>query len=210
MPICWPEILLIMIATLLLLVGYHILLIRRIRRAPLTTAVGLTNQLRQQWTRIVMQERRDVLAVQALRNWVMASTFLASTAILIALGILNAATRPSDFAQISHALNLVGTHNCALWMVKMMVLAIDFFLAFFNFTLAIRYFNHAGYGVGMPDQSNGPATHEFIAGIINQASPALYCWHALLLPGHPTGAVDLRPHMDARRDRHAGLGVVPA
>ena len=154
-----------------LVVGiYHLHLYVKIRRRPETTAVGMTNLMRQQWVQTIMADRRDILAVQTLRNWVMASSLLASTAILIALGVLNVAVRPSGFQEITHALNIAGTRSETLWVLKLLLLVVDFFLAFFNFTLAIRYFNHAGYGLGLPDQHKGLASHEFVADVVNHAS----------------------------------------
>ena len=157
-------------ASFLVLAGYHTHLYFKVRRSPESTAIGMTNMMRQQWVMTIMEERRDILAIQTLRNWVMASSFLASTAILIALGILNAAVRPDGFVDITHALNLVGTRSEALWVLKLMLLVVDFFLAFFNFTLAIRYFNHAGFGVGLPDKHEGVASHEFVTEVINHGS----------------------------------------
>jgi len=157
-------------ASALLLGLYHLHLYLTIKRKPEKTAVGMTNVMRQQWVETIMAERRDILAVQTLRNWVMASSLLASTAILIALGILNTVVRPAGFQEMSNALNIVGTHSETLWVVKLMLLAVDFFLGFFNFTLAIRYFNHAGYGLGLPDTHSGVASHEFVTEVVNHAS----------------------------------------
>ena len=116
---------------------YHLHLVYRVRHKPQTTTVGLTNQVRCKWVKSVMADRRDILAVQTLRNQMMAATFLASTAILISLGLLRAAIRPGLFGEISQALNLTGARTETLWMVKLMLLAVLFFSAFFNFTLAI-------------------------------------------------------------------------
>ena len=129
------------IASAILVGVYHFYLYVTVRRSPEKTAIGMTNLMRQQWVQTIMGERRDILAVQTIRNWVMASSFLASTAILVALGVLNAAIRPNSFLDVSNAINIVGTTNETLWIIKLMILVVDFFLAFFNFTLAIRYFN---------------------------------------------------------------------
>ena len=148
---------------------YHLHLYIKVKRTPETTAVGMTNLMRKQWVETIMSERRDILAVQTLRNHVMASSLLASTSILIALGILNTVVRPAGFQEISQALNIVGTRSETLWVVKLMLLAVDFFLGFFNFTLAIRYFNHAGFGLGLPDRHIGVASHEFVIEVVNHA-----------------------------------------
>ena len=117
----------------------------------MTTAIGITNHVHLKWAEHVMQGGHDILAVQTLRNQVMAATFLASTAILISLGVIGLAFRPGMFAEVSHALNLTGVKSETIWLIKLMVLALLFFFAFFNFTLSIRYYNHAGFMINVPE-----------------------------------------------------------
>lgn len=62
-----PEILIIFSA-LILLIGNRLHLMYRIRRNPVTTAVGVTNHVRRNWVESVMREKRDIMAVQTLRN----------------------------------------------------------------------------------------------------------------------------------------------
>ena len=70
-------------ASIALFVGYHRFLARRLTRDPYYTVHALNNFARMRWVESVMQsDRADVLAVQTLRNSVMASSFMASTAIL--------------------------------------------------------------------------------------------------------------------------------
>ncbi len=166
----WAGDITALIVCLAVLGIYHVYLYRKIRREPLTTSIGVTEELRKEWVRIVMTERRDVLAVQTLRNWVMASSFLASTAILICLGVLNAAFRMGTLADVSHSLNLLGSRHEMVWMVKLMILSVAFLSAFFNFILAIRYFNHASFGLGLPDCADCLGSHDFIAGIVQRGS----------------------------------------
>lgn len=68
-----------------LLLAYHLWLLVRLRQKPLRTAIGLTQHVRRLWVESIVQERRDILAVQTLRNWIMAASLLASTAIVITL-----------------------------------------------------------------------------------------------------------------------------
>jgi uncharacterized membrane protein len=158
------------IATFLMLIVYHWLLIRRVRLNPLRTAVGITNHVRVQWVRSVMDGRCDILAVQTLRNGLMAANFLASTAILISLGLLSVAFRPGLFEEISHSLNLAGARSEFLWMFKLMLLVVLFFYAFFNFTLTIRYYNHAGFMINILEVHDPTVTPEGVAGVINQGA----------------------------------------
>ena len=67
----WIEGLLTFVGFLILVI-YHFRLIWRFKAAPLTTSFGVTDRLRRDWVESVMTEKRDILAVQTLRNWVMA------------------------------------------------------------------------------------------------------------------------------------------
>ncbi|MGR9088969.1 MAG: DUF599 domain-containing protein, partial [Gammaproteobacteria bacterium] len=102
--------------------AYHLLLYFRIRRAPLSTAVGLTRWVRTEWVRTVMRDGRDILAVRTLRNWTMAATFLASTAILIGLGIFNLAITADKQGGLSTVLSHFGSEHPGLWLVKLIIL----------------------------------------------------------------------------------------
>jgi uncharacterized membrane protein len=163
----WPEIILTSAACLILLL-YHSHLFYQVRKAPLTTSFGLTNRLRRDWVQAIMEGKKDILAVQTLRNWVMASSFLASAAMLIGLGVLNAAFRTEKLAECSQALNLFGTKSGAMWLIKLMVLIIDFFFAFFNFTLSIRYYNHASFAINVPASRDPIVTYDAVTKIINR------------------------------------------
>ena len=164
-----PEILVASAAFLILLV-YHVHLVYKVRTAPMTTSMGLTNRLRRDWVETVMEEKRDILAVQTLRNWVMASSFLASAAILIALGIMSAAFRSERIAEIAYAVNILGIKSEALWLIKLMLLIVDFFFAFFNFTLSIRYYNHASFAINVPRSHDPIVTYDAVAKIVNHGS----------------------------------------
>jgi len=163
------EIMLVVSAAVVI-IAYHVHLYTKVRRDPLTTAVGITNHARQMWVKGVIRDRRDIMAVQTLRNQVMAATFLASTAILISLGLFSAAFRPGVFSDISHALNLLGTKTETLWMFKLMLLGILFFVTFFNFTLAIRYYNHAGFMINTFEQDDASVSGEAVTQVVNHGA----------------------------------------
>jgi ABC-type multidrug transport system permease subunit len=129
-----PEIALASLA-LLILVLYHIHLFYQVRTRPVSTSIGLTNRLRREWVQAVMEGKQDILAVQTLRNWVMASSFLASTAILIGLGILNAAFRTDKIAAYTQAINLFGSTSQAVWLIRLIVLVVGILSGFLNVIL---------------------------------------------------------------------------
>ena len=123
---------------LALLVLYHVYLYRKVKVAPLATAIGTADAVRSRWVDDVIARQRDILAVQTLRNWTMAATFLASTAILIALGVFNLALTADRQGELVGFLNQTEVGSSHLWMEKLLILAIDFFFTFFNFTLPNR------------------------------------------------------------------------
>lgn len=139
-------------AALLLLLAYHLYLFKKIRNSPLETAIGAADQIRRLWVEDVMQRQRDILAIQTLRNWTMAATFLASTAILITLGIFNVILTTDRQGELSAIFNQLGNQTDLWWITKLTIVGINFFFAFFNFTLTIRYYNQAGFALTVPMQ----------------------------------------------------------
>jgi len=165
----WPEIIITSVGFLTLLI-YHIHLVYKVKTAPMSISIGLTNHLRREWVETIMEEERGILAVQTIRNWVMASSFLASAAILIGLGVLSAAFSAERAFEISQALNLFGTKSEEMWLIKLMLLAVDFFFAFFNFALSIRYYTHASFAINVPPSHDPIVTYDAVTKILNRGA----------------------------------------
>ena len=55
-------------------------------------------------------------------------------------------------------------------MFKLMMLGILFFVTFFNFTLAIRYYNHAGFMINTFEQNEATVSGESVTKVINHAA----------------------------------------
>src|SRR5262245_44671393 len=134
----------------ILVCGYYAYLRRQARKHnPHYTVHAVNTIARVRWVEAVMASgRMDVLAVQTLRNSVMAASFMASTAILLIIGVLtlSAAERSGE---LWHSLN-VGTPDLRLTTLKLLLLLADFFFAFFCFSMAVRFFNHVGYMINVP------------------------------------------------------------
>src|SRR5690349_19401880 len=100
------------LGSVLLIVGYHFFLRVCLKRDPLFTVHALNKLAREAWVDTIMRnEKPDVLAVQTLRNSVMASSFMASTAILLMVGALSTAGGAAHPGSSVHALNLTGATN---------------------------------------------------------------------------------------------------
>lgn len=139
------------LVSVLLVAAYHIFLRYKIRNDPTYTVQAINRIARTAWVETIMQDDKNaVLAVQTLRNSTMAATFLASTSVFMIIGVLTLSEQGDKLDATWHALNMVGAINPMLWMVKLILLLLDLFVAFFSFSMAIRVFNHVGYMINVP------------------------------------------------------------
>ncbi|KAI9208057.1 uncharacterized protein BJ171DRAFT_490110 [Polychytrium aggregatum] len=121
-----------------LLLGYHAILVYLIWRHTLVTVIGLTRDARRVWVMKIMEKPDSILGVQTLRNWVMSSSQLASTAVVILLALTAFIPIPGRSGQ---SLLAAPTDDPTL-IIKMAMLCVSFMVAFFAFTQSMRYFNH--------------------------------------------------------------------
>lgn len=157
----WTEIV-FGIGTFLVLTTYHVHWLFQVRKAPFQTYLGVTRHLRHMWVESIIADRRDILSVQSLRNWIMASSFLASTAMIIVLGIMGFLFKAENVSEIPFDTTLIFSHMKSLFAIKLLVLIVHFFFAFFSFTLSIRYMNQVSFMINIPIQST-QISSEFIA-----------------------------------------------
>jgi len=139
----------------MLVSAYQIFLRYKIKNDPTYTVQAVNKIARTAWVDTIMQDDKNaVLAVQTLRNSTMAATFLASTAVFMIIGVLTLSEQGEKLQAAWHALNMAGTTNPILWMMKLILLLLDLFVAFFSFAMAIRVFNHVGYMINVPLKLN--------------------------------------------------------
>jgi len=98
----------------------------------------------------------------------MAATFLASAAILIGLGIFNLAVTADKQGELSHLIAPFSSAHPGLWLVKLIILGADFLFAFFNFTLAVRYYNHTGFMINLPADTTTEISVEDVIEILDR------------------------------------------
>jgi uncharacterized membrane protein len=134
----------------LMFLGYLGFIRMKVRRNPSYTVQGITALARTAWVRSVMEDRKDILAVQTLRNSTMAATFLASTAILLTVGVLTLTGQGDKLRITWQALNFMGSTHESMLEVKLVVLLLDLFAGFFFFSSSIRLYNHVGYMINAP------------------------------------------------------------
>lgn len=153
-----------------ILFGYQVLNLVEVKRRPMSTSLGFNTRARDLWVRAVIRDKRDILAVQTLRNWTMAATFLASTAIVLALGFLNFALTSEGLSDLAHSFNLFGSTDHTLLIAKALTAVNVFLFTFFNFTLAVRAYNHVAFLINVPEGEDAAINPDIVAGAINRGA----------------------------------------
>lgn len=93
-------------------------------------------------------DKRNILAVQTLRNNIMGSTLMATTAILLC----SATAVFMSSAYFSTKQPLLGGDNPKLLSFKYLTLIACFLFSFFSYSQSIRYTNHVNFLVNIPLQ----------------------------------------------------------
>ena len=168
----WPYIvdLFAFLFCALLIAGYQVRLRRHIRKQPNLTVQGMNAQARAAWVESVMANGRDILAVQTFRNSSMAATLMASTAVILILAILNMLANADKISSVLHQINTWGSREPGMWIFKLMLLVVDFFVAFFAFSLAVRGYHHAGYLINVPVTGHHGVKPEQVVRVLGRAS----------------------------------------
>ncbi len=92
-------------------------------------------------------EKKNLLAIQSLRNTIMGSTLMASTAILMSstTGVFMTSTYFNSMSK-----PMLGGANDTLTSVKYMTLLFCFLFAFLCFMQSVRYLNHVNFLINVP------------------------------------------------------------
>ncbi|KAK7320134.1 hypothetical protein RJT34_04868 [Clitoria ternatea] len=150
---------------LLVFLMYHVWLVSTILRNPLRTVIGLNAESRHQWVLTMMSDplKNGVLAVQTIRNNIMASTLLATTAITLSslIGIFASGSWGSDDTAF---LTYSGSS------VKRISITICFLVAFLCNVQSIRYYCHVSFLITAPTLRDKREYMEYIAKTLNRGS----------------------------------------
>ena len=132
--------------------AYYGFLNMKVRANPTYTIHGVNALARSLWVEHIMRNTsKDIMAVQTLRNFIMGSSLMASTAALLIIGTLTLSGQAENIAQSWHALSLKESFVTELWIIKVMFLLLDFIVAFFAFAMSVRLANHVVFMVNVPE-----------------------------------------------------------
>ncbi|KAM1781092.1 hypothetical protein ACFX11_042351 [Malus domestica] len=165
-------------AGLLVMVAYHLWLLYRILAQPNSTVIGINSINRRFWVHAMMEEapKHGVLAVQTLRNNIMASTLLASTAITLCSLIALLMTSGTKYRA---ALFVFGDRSELAFSIKFFAILVCFLVAFLFNVQSIRYYSHASILINAPCKKMSPhhqhqyLTTDYVATTVNRGS---YFW----------------------------------
>ena len=157
--------------SLFLIGGYHLYLRARLYRDSSYTIQSVNNDARTAWVENIMAEKSNaILAVQTLRNSTMAATFLASTAILLMMGTLNLMQNSGNKNSLLHTLQSGIAAGDDMEQIKLLILLVAFFWAFFSFSMALRMYNHVGYLINASnDKHQFHPTPHYVSRLLNRS-----------------------------------------
>lgn len=113
--------------------------------SPAGTAHGAHTAIRSEWVKSAMgKPENGVMIIQTLRNSVMTSSFMATTAALALSGTLTLSGIGSTTSLIWQT-DALHSAEQVLRTIKLLLLSITFFLSFLFAAMSVRFFNHTGY-----------------------------------------------------------------
>jgi uncharacterized membrane protein len=155
----------------LLMLIYYLSLKRRTHNVPNSSVQAVNAMIRERWVLMIMtSSNMEILAIQTLRNSVMAASFMATTATLLIIGVLNLSEKIGQWAEsLQHLFQFCQSSN-DLWQIKLGILLLSFAIAFYYFAMAIRFFNHVGYMINLPfETATNQALYQQTCAYLNKA-----------------------------------------
>lgn len=158
-------------AGLLVLGLYNGWLLYTIIRFPKKTVIGLNAESRRQWVYAMMSDPKNgVLAVQTIRNNLMASTGLATISITLS-SLISAYVSSTSSTTLTGSYNTTTTTTSStIYTLKYFAILLCFLLAFFGFMQNIRYYAHVSFLINSPSPRGRKHHVDYVAKILDRGS----------------------------------------
>jgi len=125
---------------------YHCVLWYRVKNYPLQTTIGVNSIGRRLWIESMIRDndKKNIIAVQTIRNSIMGSTLMATTCVLLCSGL---AAMISSTYSVKKPLNdsVYGAHGELMVAMKYVTLLVFFLFSFFCHSLSVRFLNQVNY-----------------------------------------------------------------
>jgi len=137
--------------SVLMVVGYYLHFRSKSSKDPTYSIHVVNARARRLWTENVMTNPgKELVGVQTLRNYIMVSIMMASTAALLIMGTLTLSGQAENIVRSWHSLGMFGSHSPGLWIIKVLCLLVDFIFAFFSYAMSMRLATHVLFMLNVP------------------------------------------------------------
>ncbi|MGZ3157549.1 MAG: DUF599 domain-containing protein [Burkholderiaceae bacterium] len=161
------------LATIAILFVNEAVLLLAQRRNPGALARTAHASLREEWfIAVSKQQGSEILAVQTIRNSLMSATMTASTA---ALGLVGTVTLATPSLHATFGAMDTALHFTPRLLLELVLIAL-LFASLVCSAMAVRYYNHAGYIVSMPVNSEERDRWSDTGTIYLRRAGMLYSW----------------------------------
>ncbi|XP_052184333.1 uncharacterized protein LOC127796298 [Diospyros lotus] len=165
---CYLDVILVPLG-LLVTAAYHAWLWHKVRSQPLATIIGTNATGRRFWVSAIMKDndKKNILAVQTLRNTIMGSTLMATTSVLLCSGL--AAVISSTYS-VKKPLNdsVYGAHGEFMVALKYVTLLLIFLFSFVCHSLSIRFINQVNFLINCPQDAAGIVSPEYVSELLEK------------------------------------------
>ncbi|XP_020213318.1 uncharacterized protein LOC109797627 [Cajanus cajan] len=165
---CYLDVILVPLG-FLLSIAYHLWLWHTVRTHPHKTIIGINATGRRNWVAAMIKDndKKNILAVQSLRNTIMGATLMATTSILLCSGL--AAIVSSSYSVKKPLEDTVyGGHGEFMVSLKYVTLLSIFLFSFFCHSLSIRFINQVNILINTPQDPMSLVTPEYVNEILER------------------------------------------
>lgn len=149
--------------------GYHGFYAFLARRHPMVTVKGKVERYRKDWVDNVLQSRNILMAVQTVRNNIMAVTWLASSLLLVLAFFLTSGLRGEESAVFRQ----LGIEDAGFLRIKVDIILAVYGFGFLMFLFTVRHlvlFNTLiGTSPDLITQTEGIDAAEYLAQLLNRS-----------------------------------------
>lgn len=149
----WHYELSALLVSVLLVLFYWLMITGRISFLATLSLPSENRRLRHSWVAALVHiEGADILAVQTLRNALMVASILASTTVLILIGLLTMSAHQDQIMATLATVLPINSVPPSVLAAKLFILILLEMIVFFCFLTAIRYYGHSSFMASIPPE----------------------------------------------------------
>ncbi|KAK7380208.1 hypothetical protein VNO78_32706 [Psophocarpus tetragonolobus] len=155
---------------LVMILAYHVWLSHKSQTQPFATTFGRDVDGRRLWVPAMIKDidRKNIVAIQCLRNLIMGSTLMATTAILICAGL--GAIISSTYSVKKVVSNTIfGAHDGFVLGLKYAIILAIFFFSFLCHTFSISFLNQLNILICTPQDAKSLVTSQYLTQLLEKA-----------------------------------------